>query len=179
MACRIAGVPNPERLRRLGRNRVARVPIPSSRGSPLSCPSCSSSSRTNTSSSSRSDPRSSRHASRSQKPPAGRPRPARRLVQAGENLYHSLFDDRAFSASPRAERVEVLCRPAEGGPPPRVPWWTIVLLHGIVPVLFAIATGGLVAAVQRGEPLAGPLAIAGVLFVLVQVRDAGPDCAQP
>ena len=48
-------------------------------------------------------------------------------------------------------------------------WWTVVLLHGIVPVLFAIATGVLVAAVQRGEPLAASLALAGVLFVLVQV----------
>ena len=48
-------------------------------------------------------------------------------------------------------------------------WWAVVLLHGIVPVLFAIATGVLVAAVQRGEPLAASLALAGVLFVLVQV----------
>ena len=48
-------------------------------------------------------------------------------------------------------------------------WWAIVLLHGIAPVLFAIATGVLVAAVQRGDPLATPLAIAGALFVLVQV----------
>ena len=36
-------------------------------------------------------------------------------------------------------------------------------------MLFAIATGVLVAAVQRGEALAAPLAIAGILFVLVQV----------
>jgi ATP-binding cassette subfamily B protein len=48
-------------------------------------------------------------------------------------------------------------------------WWAVVLLHGIVPVLFAIATGVLVAAVQGGEPLAASLALAGVLFVLVQV----------
>jgi ABC-type multidrug transport system fused ATPase/permease subunit len=48
-------------------------------------------------------------------------------------------------------------------------WWTVIVLHGIVPVLFAIATGVLVAAVQRGGPLAAPLTIAGVLFVLVQV----------
>src|SRR5262245_47012345 len=48
-------------------------------------------------------------------------------------------------------------------------WWTIVVLHGVMPVLFAVATGLLVAAVQRGVPLATPLTIAGVLFVLVQV----------
>jgi ABC-type multidrug transport system fused ATPase/permease subunit len=50
-----------------------------------------------------------------------------------------------------------------------VVWWVIVLLHGVAPVLFAIATGVLVAAVQTGGPLAAPLAIAGGLFVLVQV----------
>ena len=43
------------------------------------------------------------------------------------------------------------------------------MLHGVVPVLFAVATGVLVAAVQRGEPLAAALTIAGILFVLVQV----------
>ena len=62
-----------------------------------------------------------------------------------------------FAALPKADRRLAFA------------WWTIVLLHGIVPVLFAIATGVLVAAVQRGEPLAAPLAIAGILFVLVQV----------
>src|SRR5687768_9801133 len=48
-------------------------------------------------------------------------------------------------------------------------WWTVVLLHGILPALFAIAMGVLVAAVQRGDDLAGPLTIVGVLFVLLQV----------
>jgi ATP-binding cassette, subfamily B, bacterial len=48
-------------------------------------------------------------------------------------------------------------------------WWTVVVLHGVMPVLFAVATGVLVAAVQRGLPLAAPLTIAGVLFVLVQL----------
>lgn len=48
-------------------------------------------------------------------------------------------------------------------------WWTVVLLHGLLPVLFAVATGVLVAAVQAGAPLTGPLVLAGVTFVLVQV----------
>ena len=48
-------------------------------------------------------------------------------------------------------------------------WWAVVLLHGILPALFAIAIGVLVAAVQRGDDLAGPLTIVGVLFVLLQV----------
>ena len=62
-----------------------------------------------------------------------------------------------FAALPHADRPLALA------------WWMVVILHGIVPVLFAVATGVLVAAVQRGDPLATPLTIAGVLFVLVQV----------
>src|SRR5688572_2158406 len=48
-------------------------------------------------------------------------------------------------------------------------WWTVVLLHGILPALFAIAMGILVGAVQSGDSLAGPLGVIGVLFVLLQV----------
>src|SRR5688572_20406323 len=48
-------------------------------------------------------------------------------------------------------------------------WWTVVLLHGILPALFAIAMGMLVGAVQSGESLTGPLGVIGVLFVLLQV----------
>src|SRR5688572_6995508 len=48
-------------------------------------------------------------------------------------------------------------------------WWTVVLLHGILPALFAIAMGILVGAVQSGASLAGPLGVIGVLFVLLQV----------
>jgi ABC-type multidrug transport system fused ATPase/permease subunit len=48
-------------------------------------------------------------------------------------------------------------------------WWTIVVLHGVVPALFAISTGVLVAAAERGDNLAGPLAFVGVLFIAMQV----------
>jgi len=48
-------------------------------------------------------------------------------------------------------------------------WWTVVVLHGILPALFAIAMGLLVGAVQRGDSLTGPLALVGVMFVLLQV----------
>ena len=48
-------------------------------------------------------------------------------------------------------------------------WWAVVLLHGILPALFAIAMGILVGSVQRGDSLAGPLSILGVTFVLLQV----------
>src|SRR5579862_820428 len=48
-------------------------------------------------------------------------------------------------------------------------WWTVLLLRGMLPAGFAIAMGVLVGAVQRGAPLAGPLAFAGTVFVLLQV----------
>src|SRR5438094_8755938 len=48
-------------------------------------------------------------------------------------------------------------------------WWTALLLRGMLPAGFAIALGVLVGAVQRGDPLAGPLALAGTIFVLLQV----------
>ena len=48
-------------------------------------------------------------------------------------------------------------------------WWTALLLRGILPAVFAIAMGVLVGAVRRGDPLAGPLAFAGTVFVLLQV----------
>jgi ATP-binding cassette subfamily B protein len=48
-------------------------------------------------------------------------------------------------------------------------WWMILILRGVLPVGFAIAMGVLVGAVQRGAPLSGPLAFAGVIFVLLQV----------
>src|SRR5260370_14687458 len=48
-------------------------------------------------------------------------------------------------------------------------WWTVLLLRGILPAAFAIALGVLVAAVQRSAPLAGPLAIVGAIFVMLQL----------
>jgi len=48
-------------------------------------------------------------------------------------------------------------------------WWTLLLLRGALPALFAIAMGVLVAAVERGDGLALPLGVAGAVFVLLQV----------
>ena len=48
-------------------------------------------------------------------------------------------------------------------------WWAVVLLHGVLPVLFAVAMGVLVGAVQRGEGLIGPLGLVGATFILLQV----------
>src|SRR6185503_2628903 len=48
-------------------------------------------------------------------------------------------------------------------------WWSVLLLRGLLPALFAITMGALVGAVQRGDPLAAPLVGVGVVFLLLQV----------
>jgi ATP-binding cassette subfamily B protein len=50
-----------------------------------------------------------------------------------------------------------------------VAWWTILALRGVLPALLAVAMGMLVGAVQRGDPLRGPLGFVGIVFVLLQV----------
>ena len=62
-----------------------------------------------------------------------------------------------FAALPRAD------------PALAAAWWGVLLLRGVLPAGFAVAMGALVAAVQRGASLAGPLVAAGVVFVLLQV----------
>jgi ATP-binding cassette subfamily B protein len=48
-------------------------------------------------------------------------------------------------------------------------WWLALVLRGVLPAAFAIAMGVLIGAVERGEPLAGPLALVGAIFVVLQV----------
>jgi ABC-type multidrug transport system fused ATPase/permease subunit len=48
-------------------------------------------------------------------------------------------------------------------------WWAILLLRGVLPALFAVAMGALVAAVEGNRGLATPLAALGVAFVLFHV----------
>jgi ABC-type multidrug transport system fused ATPase/permease subunit len=62
-----------------------------------------------------------------------------------------------FAALPQADRTLALA------------WWSVLLLRGVFPAVFAVAMGALVGAVQRGEGLAAPLAVAGTVFVLLQV----------
>jgi ATP-binding cassette subfamily B protein len=50
-----------------------------------------------------------------------------------------------------------------------VAWWAVLAARGLLPAVFAVATGVLVAAVQAGRPLAGPLAFTGIVFVAMQV----------
>src|SRR5947208_5521481 len=53
--------------------------------------------------------------------------------------------------------------------PLAIAWWTLLVLRGLLPALFAIAMGVLVAAVQRRDDLTAPLALVGTVFVLLQV----------
>ena len=48
-------------------------------------------------------------------------------------------------------------------------WWTLIVLRGVLPAGFAVATGVLVSAVQHKSSLGGPLAAVGVTFVLMQL----------
>ncbi|MGA3100160.1 MAG: ABC transporter ATP-binding protein, partial [Bryobacteraceae bacterium] len=48
-------------------------------------------------------------------------------------------------------------------------WWIVLLMRGFLPALFAIAMGVVVGAAVRSASLAAPLALVGVLFVLLQV----------
>ncbi len=48
-------------------------------------------------------------------------------------------------------------------------WWGLLAARGLLPAGFAIATGLLVSAVERGSGLAAPLLAVAVVFVLMQV----------
>ena len=50
-----------------------------------------------------------------------------------------------------------------------VAWWAVLVLRGVLPAAFAVAMGVLIGAVQGGRVLLGPLALMGVVFVLLQV----------
>src|SRR5229473_1130758 len=62
-----------------------------------------------------------------------------------------------FAVLPKADRILALI------------WWVVLVLRGVLPAVFAIAMGALVAAVQHGGGLAGALALVGIVFVLLQV----------
>ncbi len=62
-----------------------------------------------------------------------------------------------FAVLPRANR------------PLAVAWWLIVVLRGVLPAVFAIAMGLLVAAVENHDSLAAALTFVGAIFILLQV----------
>src|SRR5437764_5388643 len=48
-------------------------------------------------------------------------------------------------------------------------WWTLLLLRGALPAIFALAMGALIGAVQRQGARAVPLAALGTAYILLQV----------
>ena len=48
-------------------------------------------------------------------------------------------------------------------------WWAVLVLRGLLPAIFAIAMGVLIGAVQHGSRLALPLAVVGIVFLLLQL----------
>jgi ABC-type multidrug transport system fused ATPase/permease subunit len=62
-----------------------------------------------------------------------------------------------FAVLPRADAALALA------------WWVALVLRGVLPAGFAITMGLLVGAVQTGGSLVVPLALTGVVFVLLQI----------
>jgi len=62
-----------------------------------------------------------------------------------------------FSVLPKADR------------PLALGWWSALILRGVLPALFAVATGSLVGAVQQSSSLMLPLTMVGGIFVLLQI----------
>jgi ATP-binding cassette, subfamily B, bacterial len=62
-----------------------------------------------------------------------------------------------FSILPRADRALAFA------------WWIVLVLRGLLPAAFAVAMGVMVSAIQHGTALTGPLALVGVVFLLLQV----------
>ncbi|MGH1493856.1 MAG: ABC transporter ATP-binding protein [Acidimicrobiales bacterium] len=48
-------------------------------------------------------------------------------------------------------------------------WFGLMLLGGLLPVIFAVATGQIINSVDRSESLTGPLITLGVTFIVMQV----------
>jgi ABC-type multidrug transport system fused ATPase/permease subunit len=48
-------------------------------------------------------------------------------------------------------------------------WWSLLAMRGLLPAGFAIASGFLVAAVEHHQALGVPLAVVGIVFILMQV----------
>jgi ABC-type multidrug transport system fused ATPase/permease subunit len=48
-------------------------------------------------------------------------------------------------------------------------WWSLLALRGLLPAGFSVATGVLVGTIERHGSLALPLAVVGILFMLLQV----------
>ncbi|MGE0624167.1 MAG: ABC transporter ATP-binding protein [Pseudomonadales bacterium] len=87
--------------------------------------------------------------------PGSRGWPARAV--AALSALRSRQEWQYFSVLPRADR------------PLAVAWWSVLILRGLLPALFAIAMGALVGAVDAGASLTAPLVLVGAVFLALQV----------
>ncbi len=50
-----------------------------------------------------------------------------------------------------------------------ISWWALLLLGGLLPAVFAVATGATINAIDQDTSLTGPLAVTGLVFTVMQV----------
>jgi ABC-type multidrug transport system fused ATPase/permease subunit len=67
------------------------------------------------------------------------------------------------------QEVQLAAAVRRADPPMAAAWWVMVGARGLLPAAFSVVTGVLVAAVQHRASLAAPLAVVGVVFILMQV----------
>jgi ABC-type multidrug transport system fused ATPase/permease subunit len=67
------------------------------------------------------------------------------------------------------QEVQLAAAVRRADPPMATAWWVMLGARGLLPAGFSVATGVLVAAVQHRASLAAPLAVVGVVFILMQV----------
>ncbi|MCG6495351.1 ABC transporter ATP-binding protein [Kitasatospora sp. A2-31] len=89
-------------------------------------------------------------------PTPGGAEPRSRLAALAARL-HDRDEWKFFAVLPRAHRGLA------------VAWWSLILVRGALPALFAVTTGLLVDAIGDGTSLTGPLCAAGTVFVLLRM----------
>ncbi|MFZ0082200.1 MAG: ABC transporter ATP-binding protein [Trebonia sp.] len=67
------------------------------------------------------------------------------------------------------QEVQLAAAVRRADPPMAAAWWVMLGARGLLPAAFSVVTGVLVAAVQHRASLAAPLAVVGVVFILMQV----------
>ena len=48
-------------------------------------------------------------------------------------------------------------------------WWILLILTGTMPAIFAVAIGLIVSVIDQGQPVGGPITLAGLVFVLMLI----------
>ena len=48
-------------------------------------------------------------------------------------------------------------------------WWLLLILGGLLPAVFAVATGSIINAIDQGNSLTTPLVVTGVMFTTMQI----------